>query len=120
VRPAEERDPTDGPIVTPPQPNGTKARIVHFEPHARSPMHRTESVDYGIVLAGTVVLILDGGGETELHPGDVVVQRGTDHAWANPSDEPASVAFVLVGGRFTDDLRELIGPPELFDRRVDR
>ena len=120
VRPAEERDPANGPIVTPPEPTGTKIRIVDFEPHARSPMHRTESVDYGIVLEGTIVLVLDDGSETELHPGDVVVQRGTDHAWMNPADEPARMAFVLVGGRFSDDLRALIGRPELFDRRVDR
>ena len=119
VRPAEERDPTDGAIVTSPEPTGTKIRIVRFEPNARSPMHRTESIDYGIVLDGTVVLILDDGSQTELHRGDVVVQRGTDHAWVNPHDEPATMAFVLVGGRFTEDLRELIGKPPLFDHRVD-
>jgi naringenin degradation protein FdeH len=118
---AEERDPTDGPIVTPPEPTGTKVRIVDFEPRARSPMHRTESVDYGVVLEGTVVLVLDDGSETELGPGDVVVQRGTDHAWVNPSDDPARMVFVLVGGRFTEELRTLLpDEPTLFDQPLDR
>ena len=83
VGPAEELRPADGPIVTPPAPVGTKIRIVDFAPQGRSPMHRTESVDYGIVLEGTVVLVLDDGSQTELRAGDVVVQRGTDHAWVN-------------------------------------
>ena len=83
-------------------------------------MHRTESIDYGIVLAGQVVLVLDDGSETLLGPGDVVVQRGTDHAWENPTDEPARMVFVLVDGRFSDELRALLPEePELFDRALD-
>ena len=72
--------------MTPPDPNGTIIRIVDLEPRSRSPMHRTESIDYGIVLAGEVILVLDDGSETLLGPGDVVVQRGTDHAWVNQTD----------------------------------
>jgi uncharacterized cupin superfamily protein len=66
-------------------------------------MHRTESVDYGIVLEGEMVLVLTDS-EVALRAGDIVVQRGTDHAWANRSDRPARMAFVLVDGRFTDEL----------------
>jgi len=62
-------------------------------------MHRTETVDYGIVLEGELVLILDEG-ETTVRAGDVVVQRGTSHAWANRSDANARIAFVLIDGRF--------------------
>ena len=120
VAPEEPREPTDRPLVTPPDPQGTIVRIVDLDPRSRSPMHRTETIDYGIVLAGEVVLILDDGRETALGVGDVVVQRGTDHAWANPGDDPARMAFVLVDGGFTDELKALLpAEAELFDRALD-
>ena len=62
-------------------------------------MHRTESVDYGVVIEGTLTLVLDEG-EVPLRPGSVVVQRGTNHAWANRSGAPCRMLFVLVDGRF--------------------
>ena len=68
----------------PPAPNGTKIRINEFPPGVVSPVHRTQSVDYGIVLSGEVVLVLDDS-ETVLRAGDVVVQRGTNHRWENRS-----------------------------------
>lgn len=72
-------------------------------------MHRTESVDYGIVVFGEIVLVLDDGSRTRLQAGDVVVQRGTDHAWENPSEtNPARMAFILLDGAFSPDLRKLI------------
>jgi quercetin dioxygenase-like cupin family protein len=120
IAPAEPREPTDRPLVTPPDPNGTIVRIVDLDPRSQSPLHRTESVDYGIVLAGEVTLVLDDGSETALHAGDVVVQRGTDHAWVNETDKPARMAFVLVDGRFTDELAALLpGEPALFDDALD-
>jgi mannose-6-phosphate isomerase-like protein (cupin superfamily) len=61
-------------------------------------MHRTKTVDYGIVLSGEVYLVLDRE-ETLLKAGDVVVQRGTNHAWANRSSEPCRMAFILIDGR---------------------
>lgn len=67
-------------------------------------MHRTESIDYGIVLSGEITLILDVG-ETSVRAGDVVIQRGTNHGWANRSGAPCRVAFVLIDGRFADGLR---------------
>ena len=66
-------------------------------------MHRTETVDYGIVLKGEVVLILDEC-ETIVRAGDVVVQRGTSHAWANRSPDNARIAFILIDGRFEEGL----------------
>jgi mannose-6-phosphate isomerase-like protein (cupin superfamily) len=66
-------------------------------------MHRTETVDYAIVLEGELVLILDES-ETVVRAGDVIVQRGTSHAWANRSDADARIAFVLVDGRFEEGL----------------
>jgi quercetin dioxygenase-like cupin family protein len=104
--PEEPRDPTTRPLRTPPDPNGTVIRIVDIQPHAGSPMHRTESVDYGIVLEGEIHLVLDGGSETRLGSGDVVVQRGTDHAWENRTDSVTRIAFILIDGTFTDELRE--------------
>ncbi len=123
-------DPTTGPLMLPPPPNGTRIRFVDIPPDsaellaqdasrmkaafsqigdekastvkADSPhplMHRTESVDYGIVIEGELTLVLDEG-EVALKPGSVVVQRGTNHAWANRSGKPCRMLFVLVDGRF--------------------
>lgn len=67
-------------------------------------MHRTQSVDYGVVIAGEIVLLLDED-EVVLRPGDVAVQRGTIHAWANRSDSPCRMLFVLTDARFDPDLK---------------
>jgi quercetin dioxygenase-like cupin family protein len=92
-------DPAGGPPRVAPAPNGTTLRINEMPPGASSPMHRTQTVDYGIVLGGEVVLVLDDS-ETVLRAGDVVVQRGTSHRWENRSDAPARVAFILIDGAF--------------------
>lgn len=60
-------------------------------------MHTTDSVDYGIVIAGEVFLELDNGEERLLTAGDCVVQNGTRHAWRNRSDKTVTIAFVLLG-----------------------
>jgi quercetin dioxygenase-like cupin family protein len=60
-------------------------------------MHKTRSLDYGIVLSGRVKLLLDNG-EVDLKPFDVVIQRGPNHAWVNSWSEPALMAFVLIDG----------------------
>lgn len=112
---AREPEPTERDLTVPPSPSGTKIRINEIPPGAASPMHRTETVDYGIVLSGQIWLVLDGGAETALHAGDVVVQRGTDHRWENRGEEVARVAFVLVGGAFTEDLRAVLGDTELME-----
>jgi mannose-6-phosphate isomerase-like protein (cupin superfamily) len=123
-------DPTVGPIVLPPPRHGTRMRFVDIPPdtadylahgaarmhdafaqigdahastvRADSPhplMHRTESVDYGIVIEGEMTLVLDEG-EVLLKAGSVVVQRGTNHAWANRSGKLCRMLFVLVDGQY--------------------
>ncbi len=65
--------------------------------------HRTETIDFGVVLAGEIVLLMDEG-ETTVGEGEIVVQRGTNHGWANRSDRPCRIVFVLVDGSFSDGL----------------
>lgn len=69
-------------------------------------MHRTETLDYGVVLEGEMWLVLDDE-EIHLTRGDVVVQRGTNHAWSNRTEQPARMLFVLLDGRYGDDLVNL-------------
>jgi mannose-6-phosphate isomerase-like protein (cupin superfamily) len=105
----EPGEPTERTLAVPPPPQGTKIRINEFAPGhlnergLQSPVHRTASIDYGIVLDGEITLILDDS-EVTLRAGDVVVQRGTDHAWANRGDVTARVAFVLVDAAFDQAL----------------
>src|ERR1700678_1789016 len=95
IGPAEP-DPTLSALAAlsvPPPPNGTKIRINEFPPGVVSPVHRTQSVDYGIVLDGEVVLVLDDS-ETVLRAGDGVVQRGTSHRWENRSGATPRLACI--------------------------
>lgn len=127
-------DPTLGPLMLPPPKQGTRIRFVDIPPDtaeflaqgagkmkdafaqigdeaastvkAHSPhplMHRTESVDYGIVIEGELTLVLDDS-EVQLKPGSVVVQRGSNHAWANRSGQPCRMLFVLVDGAYEPSL----------------
>jgi uncharacterized cupin superfamily protein len=66
-------------------------------------MHRTETVDYGIVLEGEITLLVDEG-ETVVRAGDIVIQRGTNHGWANRSNANCRIAFILIDGQFVDGL----------------
>jgi naringenin degradation protein FdeH len=116
--PATEPESTDRPIRVPPPPNGVMIRFTEMEPGAASPMHRTETLDVGVVLDGETWLLLDDGSETLVGPGDAVVQRGTSHAWENRSDRPVRMLFVLVDGTITDELRAATGPLEFFDQVV--
>ena len=61
-------------------------------------MHTTETVDYAVIIEGELTAILDKD-ETVMRPGDVLIQRGTSHAWANRSGKMVRVLFVLVAGR---------------------
>ncbi|KAJ7071071.1 hypothetical protein C8F01DRAFT_1108968 [Mycena amicta] len=75
--------PVDG-IV---HPNGTNVRLTELRPGAETPMHRTISLDYNILLEGELILIMEDGSQVHLKtPGDTVVMRGGLHAWRNPSD----------------------------------
>jgi quercetin dioxygenase-like cupin family protein len=82
-------------LGTPPPANGTRFTVNEILPGAAAVMHRTESIDYVIVISGTVDMDLDDSTVT-LSAGDVMVQRGTNHAWVNRGTEPARVAFVLI------------------------
>ena len=81
----------------------TRQRSKPNSPHPL--MHRTETVDYGIVISGEMTLVLDKG-ERLLRAGDVVIQRGTNHAWANRSGKPCRMLFVLVDGRYEPSVAE--------------
>jgi mannose-6-phosphate isomerase-like protein (cupin superfamily) len=70
----------------------------HFERDTPG-MHTSDSVDYGIVIRGEVILELDDGKTVHLRQGDCVVQNGTRHRWRNPLAEPCLMAFVLIGAK---------------------
>ena len=61
-------------------------------------MHRTQTVDYAIVLSGEIWALMDSD-ETKMKAGDILVQRGTNHAWSNRSNKPCLVAFVLIDAK---------------------
>lgn len=113
--------------ILPPGNGGSILRIIDFPPEVKDPeerkrriqatfggifkdaehdkrdgahpgMHRTESVDYAIILEGEIWSVMDKD-ETLMRAGDVLIQRGTNHAWANRSDKTARIAFVLLDGK---------------------
>ena len=124
-----EADPTTRPLTLEPPKNGTVVRIVEFgpegewtkdldgsgakeafgamgtdkastyKPGGHPLMHRTESVDYALVLEGEIVIVLDDS-ERLMKQGDFLVERGTSHAWANRSAKPCKMLFVLIDGAF--------------------
>jgi len=78
--------------------DGTVFRVIEYEPGVAPRNHRTDSIDYAVVLSGEIDLELDDS-RVHLAAGDVLVQRGTIHNWVNRSDRPCTVAFVLVSAR---------------------
>ncbi|MEJ8824358.1 cupin domain-containing protein [Variovorax humicola] len=123
-------DPTLGPLSLSPPRNGTRIRFVDIPPdspellarsteavlagfsevgdegastaHKDAPhplMHRTKSVDYGVVIEGEITLVVDTG-EVTVKPGSVIIQRGTNHAWANRSGRACRMLFILVDGDY--------------------
>jgi quercetin dioxygenase-like cupin family protein len=76
--------------------NGTVFRVVRYEPGVTPRMHRTDSIDYAVVISGEIDMQLDGS-EVRLQAGDVLVQRGTVHNWVNRGTEPCLIAFALIG-----------------------
>jgi quercetin dioxygenase-like cupin family protein len=116
---ATEPEPTDRPVRTPPPSEGVVVRFTEMAPGAESPMHRTETVDVGVVLEGETWLLLGDRSETRVSVGDAVVQRATNHAWANRSDRPVRMVFVLIDATMIDDLRAVAGPLEFFDQVLD-
>jgi hypothetical protein len=79
--------------------SGSAFRITQFAPgHALFP-HRTQTIDYAILLTGQLDLELDDEATVRLMPGDVVVQRGTIHCWINRGGVPAAIAFILLDAK---------------------
>ena len=70
-------------------------------------MHRTETIDYAIILSGEIHMLLDDV-DVHLKEGDIVVQCGTNHAWVNRSSAPCKVAFILIDGAFDPELQQAI------------
>ena len=130
----EEPDPTAGPKQIHPPRSGTLIRISEIAPETdatrnldpqkarevfksmgneaastfgrggRHPfMHRTETIDYAVVLSGAIDLLLDDQ-DVHLKAGDVVIQRGTNHAWSNRSDKPCRMLYILIDGEFAPEL----------------
>src|SRR4051794_3879146 len=116
---ATEPETTDRPVRVPPPSDGVMVRFTEMAPGAEVPLHRTETVDIGVVIEGETWLLLDDGSETRVGPGDAVVQRGTMHGWANRSDRPVRMLFVLIDGTISDELRSATGPLEFFDSVLD-
>ena len=126
-------DPTSRPLTLEPPKNGTVVRIIEFGPEGEWTqnldgsgakeafgalgtskastykqgghplMHRTETVDYALVLEGEIYAVLDED-ERLMKQGDFLVQRGTNHAWANRSGKPCKMLFVLIDGKFDPDI----------------
>jgi quercetin dioxygenase-like cupin family protein len=82
--------------------DGTVFRLVRYEPGVAPRNHRTETVDYAVVLSGEIEMELDGE-VVRLRRGDVLVQQNTMHNWANRGTQPCVIAFVLVPARGARD-----------------
>jgi mannose-6-phosphate isomerase-like protein (cupin superfamily) len=130
---------TSGPRTIHPAPRGTVIRIAEIQPESESirnltpeqarevfkasgnenaslfgrggrhpMMHRTETVDYAVVLEGEITMVLDEE-DVHLKQGDVVIQRGTSHAWSNRSGKPVRMLYVLIDGEFSPGLEAMFG-----------
>jgi mannose-6-phosphate isomerase-like protein (cupin superfamily) len=79
--------------------NGSVFRIVHYAPGVTPRNHRTDSIDYAVIITGTIDMELDDGVMVTLKAGDVLVQRGTIHNWVNRGKDVCIVAFVLISAK---------------------
>jgi len=79
--------------------NGTVFRILELQPDNIPRVHRTDSIDYAVIMSGEIDMELETGDITHLKAGDVIVQRGTVHNWINRGPEPCVIAFVLIAAK---------------------
>jgi mannose-6-phosphate isomerase-like protein (cupin superfamily) len=86
-------------VGRPPPPGGTIFRVLELQPGVAAEMHRTDTVDYVIILEGAIDMEMDDGVEVRLEAGDVLVQRGTYHSWINRGTVPCRLAAVLVDAK---------------------
>jgi len=82
-------------LGTAPPKQGTRFAVIDFPPGNHPHMHRTETIDYVIVIEGEIEMDMDDS-TVVLKAGDIMIQRGTNHAWVNRTDKRARVAFVLI------------------------
>jgi quercetin dioxygenase-like cupin family protein len=80
-------------------PGGTVFRVVEFSPGVSPRVHRTDSIDYAVVISGEIDIELEKGSEVHLKAGDVLVQRGTVHNWINRGKAPCVIAFALIDAK---------------------
>ncbi len=92
-------DPTQKPFPMLPSNNGAIFRILELAPGTAPHMHKTETIDYIVVLAGKVSMLLDDGVELTMMPHDTMIQRATVHGWANRGDVPCRFATVVIDAR---------------------
>jgi quercetin dioxygenase-like cupin family protein len=85
-------------LGTAPPANGSRFIVMEFGPGIASEMHRTETIDYIVMLSGEIDMDMDNS-TVKLKAGDIMVQRGTNHAWVNRSKEPARLAIVLLDAK---------------------
>jgi quercetin dioxygenase-like cupin family protein len=78
---------------------GTVLRVVEFSPGVSPRVHRTDSIDYAVVISGEIDMELEKGNEVHLKAGDVLVQRGTVHCWINRGKAPCVIAFALIDAK---------------------
>jgi quercetin dioxygenase-like cupin family protein len=79
---------------------GTVFRVLRLEPNNTQRVHRTDSIDYAVIISGEIEMELEPGEPTtHLRAGDVIVQRGTIHNWINRGAEPCTIAFVLIDAK---------------------
>jgi quercetin dioxygenase-like cupin family protein len=74
-------------------------RVVRYQPGVTPRNHRTDSIDYAVVISGAIDMELDDGVVVKLKAGDVLVQRGTIHNWVNRGTEDCVIAFVLISAK---------------------
>jgi mannose-6-phosphate isomerase-like protein (cupin superfamily) len=122
----DRREADEPALVLAPPRNGVRIRVLDIPPEAEDAdmaavfenvgaadarvdsdrhrsFHRTETIDFGIVLSGEIVLMMDEG-ETTVRQGDIVIQRGTNHGWVNRTNQPCRIAFILIDGQYADGL----------------
>lgn len=122
----DRREADESGLMLAPPRNGVRLRVLDIPPEAEGAdmevvfenigaadakvdsdrhrsFHRTETIDFGIVLSGEIVLMMDEG-ETTVRRGEIVIQRGTNHGWVNRTDQPCRIAFILIDGAYTDGL----------------
>jgi len=108
--PADNMNPADGAARTlaTSDDNGTVFRIVKYDPGVAPRQHRTQSLDYAVVMSGEITMGLDDG-DVHLRQGDVLVQRGTIHNWVNNGSVPCVVAFILCAAKPIEAADETLG-----------